>query len=313
MTTAQDILDSSRGLIDELNVGGVKIPSTDTDMQALEYNGLSYLNQALREIYKESKSFESFEVSNKRVPNLLGDLSQFNKVDFIGTDQVYPENGNGVVGAKAYYVEPDSDYTFYIEEFNGSAWVVLSTLTAVVTAPTRLSGLVTPSDDSYPIQMRMSGTTFYRHENRCLYSYPFKSDAVPEYRPWIPVTMPSDFGELDEIIDEHPTRQYTQDGNYKWEGFDKLYINFYYEGTLRIIYNPTPVKIVLATDTVILPNPIALEFCNNFVAARMATTENPQLVNYFEQKANELMFKSNKTGPASEEAITDVYFGGYYG
>jgi len=313
MTIAQDILDSSRGLIDELNVGGVKIPSTDSDMQALEYNGISYINQALREVYRESKSFQTLEVSNKRIPNLLGDLGQFNKIDFIGTDQVYPENGLGVVGAKAYYVEPDADYTIYIEEFNGSAWVILTTLTAVTSVPVRLKGLITPSDDSYPIQMRMSGTTFYRHENRCLYSYPFKSDAIPEYRPWIPITMPSDFGELDEIIDEHPVRQYSQDGNYKWEGFDKLYINYFYEGTLRVIYNPTPTIVTLGTDTVILPNPIALEFCNNFVAARMATTENPQLVNYFEQKANELMFKANKTGPSSEEAITDVYFGGNYG
>jgi len=313
MTIAQDILDSAKGLIDELNVGGVKIPSTDSDMQALEYNGISYINQALREVYRESKSFNTLEVSNKRIPNLLGDLGQFNKVDYIGVDQVYPPTGLGVVGAKAYYVEPDSDYTIYIEEYSGGVWSILETITGVTTVPVRLKGLITPTDSNNPIQMRMSGTTFYRHENRCLYSYPFKADSIPEFRPWIPVTMPDDFGELDEIIDEHPVRQYNQDGNYKWEGFNKLYINFFYEGTLRVIYNPTPTVVTAGTDVITLPNPIALEFCNNFVAARMATTENPQLVNYFEEKANELMFKSSRTGPASEESITDVYFGGHYG
>jgi hypothetical protein len=161
--------------------------------------------------------------------------------------------------------------------------------------------------------MRFSGTTFYRHQNRCLFSYPFKTGSIPEYRPWIPKTMPDDFGELDKVIDEHPTRQYSIDSQYKWEEFDTLYINYFYEGTLRVLYNPKPPTVTLATDTVTLPNPISQEFVNNFVAARMATTENPQLVNYFEEKANELIFKSTRSGPASEEKISDVYFGGNYG
>lgn len=313
MTIAQDLLYNARSLIDEYNTGGVVNPSSDSDMKELELNGIRYVNMALREVYKKSNEYKTIEISHKRMPNLLGDLSQFNKVDFIGVDQSYPISGAGVVGATAYYVEPDSDYTIYIEEFNGTVWNILETLTGVTDVPVRLKGLIIPTDKSYPIQMRMSGTTFYRHQNRCLFSYPFKASAIPEFRPWIPTELPDDFGELVEIFDEHPERQLTKDGNYKLEGRKTLYFNYFYDGTLRVIYYPIPVEVTVGTDEVFLPNPMALEFVNNFVAARMATIENPSLVNYYESKANELMFELTKKGPASEETITDVYFGGNYG
>ncbi len=310
MTVAQDILNSARALIDEYNVGGVVISSDDSDMKALELNGMQFINSALREVYKESKSYKSFEISNKRISNLLGDLSQFNKVDYIGVDRSYPESGNGAVGAKAYYFEVDSDATVYIEEYSGT-WDTLETINVVTDVPSRQKGYITPTNSAYPIRMRFSGSTFYRHQNRCLFSYNFKN--IPDYRAWIPVDMPDDFGEVDKIIEERPERQYLIDSNYKWEGYDRLYINYFYDGTSRVIYSVIHPIVTASTDTIILPNPTALEFVNNFVAARMATTENPDLVNFFEGKANELMFKSTKSGPASEESITDVYFGGAYG
>ena len=72
-------------------------------------------------------------------------------------------------------------------------------------------------------------------------------------------------------------------------------------------------EITALTDTVILPNPIAREFVTNFIAARIAMKFNPKLTNFYEEKANELLFKAQDKGPASEESITDVYFGGNYG
>lgn len=309
----QDILYNARALIDEYNTGGVINPSSDSDMKELEANGIVFVNMALREAYKKDEYYNTFEVSHNRMPNLLGDLSQFNKVDFIGEDQVYPVTGAGVVGAKAYYVEPDSDYTIYIEEFNGVSWDTLDTITGTTDVPVRLKGLITATDPSYPIQMRMSGTTFYRHQNRCLFSYPYKAIGIPEFRPWIPIELPDDFAELVEIIDEHPVRQRAKDGNYKQEGRKTFYINYFYEGTLRFIYYPFPTQVTDVTDEVYLNNPQAVEFVNNFVAARMATIENPSLVNFYEAKANELMFELTKGGPASEETITDVYWGNNYG
>lgn len=309
----QDILYNARALIDEYNTGGVINPSSDSDMKELETNGIVFVNMGLREAYKKDDYYKTMEVSHKRMPNLLGDMSQFNKVDFIGIDQVYPDTMAGVVGAKAYYVEPDSDYTIYIQEYDGATWNTIDTITGTTDAPVRLKGSITPTDDSYPIQMVMSGTTFYRHQNRCLFSYPYKDNAIPEFRPWIPIELPEDFAELVEIIDEYPEREQNKDGNYKQEGRKTFYINYFYEGTLRFIYHPFPQEVTTVNDVVYLNNPQAVEFVNNFVAARMATIENPSLVNFYESKANEIMFELTKSGPASEETITDVYWGNNYG
>lgn len=310
--TAQSVLYDARALINQLNRNGTVISSDNNDMKTLETDGIRYINMGSREVFRESKYTKSFEVSRKLIPNLLGTFSNFEKVDFIGSDQSYPENG--VEGAKAYYFEVDSDATIYIEEYNGVSWVALETISITTDVPVRKKGLITASDSSYPIRIRFSGTTFYRHQNRCLYSYPFKDvDSVPEYRPWVPIELPVDFAEIDEIITEYPVRQYSQDSFYKMEGFNTLYVNFYYEGNFRIIYYVQVTEVTTGTDLVYLPNQIAVEFLNNFVAARLANRYNPDLVNYFEGKANELMFKATQKGPSSEEKITDVYFGGVYG
>jgi hypothetical protein len=48
----QDILYDARALIDEYNVGGVIISPDETDMKALEQNGIRFINMALREVFK---------------------------------------------------------------------------------------------------------------------------------------------------------------------------------------------------------------------------------------------------------------------
>jgi len=193
----QDILNSARALIDEYNVGGVVISSDDSDMKALELNGIQYINSGLSEVYKVAQNVLEYSIDN--------------------------------TGAT--------------------------------------------SDDIY--------TTF---------------------------TLPSDFGSIDEIIN----LTLGQVLKYRLMGYNKMYVENSYLGVATVFYNAIPIIVTAATDTVILSNPMALEFINNFVAARMATTENPQLVNYFEEKANELLFKSETLSPAEEEDIVDVY-NDYYG
>ncbi len=307
----QDVIKDARALIGEYSNNGTVI-SSDTDyMKTIETDGTRFINMGLREVFKDSSYLKSFEISNNRIPNLLGDLSQFNKVDFTGVDKSYPENSVGVVGAKAYYFEVDSDATVYIEEYDGSVWNVLETINIVTDIPSRNKGPITPTNNDYPIRIRFSGTTFYRHQNRCLFPYSFKN--IPDYRPWIPVELPEDFGEIDEVVCEKPERQYGQDPNFKQEGFGELYINYFFDGNLRVIYSPQVTELQTLDDSVVLPNPIAREFLNNFVAARLCNKFNPILTNYFEDKSNELLFKAQSKGPASEESITDVYFGGGYG
>ena len=89
---AQDLINDARACIGEYNVGGVPISSDTEYMKTLQTDGIRFVNQGLREVYKDAKYYKSFEISNKRIKNLLGDLSQFGKVDFTGEDKVYPEN-----------------------------------------------------------------------------------------------------------------------------------------------------------------------------------------------------------------------------
>lgn len=310
---AQEYIYDARALIDDYNTGGVINSNTDPDMQEMTLNLLRFLNMGVGEIYNNSNSFDEFKIVNKRVPNLLGELNQFNVEDFIGVNQVYPNHTNGVVGAKAYFFTLDSDATVLIQEFDGSTWNTIDTLNIVTTEETDYSGLITPTDSNYPIQLVFSGTTHYRHLNRCLYSYPFKEENIPPFRAWKPYEMPDDFGELDKVVKEYPQRQWSQDGAFKWEGRKTILINYFYEGTISVIYKPIPVVLTDVTEEVKIYNPTAQQFLRFFMAAKLATTENPDLVNFFEQKANEMKFEALRGQPATEESITDVYFGGSYG
>lgn len=309
---AQEYLYDARALIDDFNTGGTINSATDPDMQELTLNGLRFLNMGVGEIYEDSRSFKEVSIVNKIIPNLLGDLNQFDIVDFIGEDQPYPINGNGVVGAKSYFFTLDCDATVLIQEYNGT-WNTLETLNLTPTEETDYKGTITPTDSSYPIQLVFSGTTHYRHFNRCLYSYPFKADKIPDFKPWVEYEMPDDFGELDKIVKQYPQRQYASDADYKWEGRKTLVVNYFFEGTLKVIYKPIPVTISDINDEVEVYNPTAQQFLRFFVAAKLATTENPDLVNFFEGKANEMKFEALKGQPASEEKITDVFLGGMYG
>jgi len=308
--TAQELMYDIRALFDEYNEDGVVI--SPEDVATLQANGLRVLSMTIQEIFAESKEFKEVNFLNDRVPNLLGDLSQFNIEQFIGEDQHYPNNSYGVVGAKAYFFTLDDDATVLIREYNGTSWNVLKTLNLTPTTKTDYKGLITPTDPSYPIELVFSGSTFYRHQNRCLFSYPFKADAIPDYIPWFRYEMPDDFGELDQVIAEYPERQYSEQPNYKWEGFKTLVVNYFYDGSIKVIYKPRPPRVETLDQEINIANPIALEFVKYATAAKLALTEDSDMVNFLEGKANELKFEAFKNQPASEEDIIDVYSKGWY-
>ena len=299
---AQEYIYDARALIDDYNTGGTINSATDPDMQELTTNALRFLNMAVGEIYEDSRHFNEYSIVNKFVRNLLG--SQFNIIDFIGDEQYYPENG--VVGAKSYFFTLDSDAVVEIQEYNG-AWNTIETLNLTVDEETDFKGTITPTDTSYPIRIVFGGSTHYRHLNRCLYDYPFKSTKIPSYKAWVEYEMPDNFGELDKIINQYPERQYSQDAFYKWEGRKTLMVNYFYEGTIKVIYRPIPSTVTTVDDEIEVYNTHAQQFIRFFVAAKLATTENPDLVNFFEGKANEMKFEAIKKQPSSEEKITNIY------
>jgi len=313
MPTAQQLIYDARALIDEYVEEGVVI--APEDVATIEANGLRFLNMGLQEAYTEAREYAEFEILNKKIPNLLG--SQFNIEEFIGEDQHYPQTGEGSVGAKSYFFTLDSDAIVYIREYDGATWNIIDTLTLTPTEETDYKGAITPTDPSYPIELVFSGTTYYRHLNRCLYSYPFKSDAIPDYKAWRRYDMPSNYGQLDKIVAEFTYKEYVIDNVYKWEGFNTLAVDYDYDGKLKVIYKPIPEEITDLSETVEVNNTKALQFIVFFIAAKLATTENTDLVSFYEQKANEMRAEAFKGQPAGEQPINDVYFSSdsvnYYG
>lgn len=306
--TVRELLYDIRSLIDEYNIDGNVI--SETEVSTIETNSIRFINQALREAYKLTRVFKTDEIINKPVPNLIG--NQYNVVQFIGTDQQYPVNG--VKGAKAYYFVADGNFTAFIEEYDGSTWNTLETISDSITKPTVYKGLITASDSEYPIRLVMSGSNYYEHKNRALYRYPFTLETIPSYEKYIVIELPEDYGELQEVNTDDNVSLYN-DPIYRQEGFDEFYLLRDFEGKITIRYIPMPTTVTSTSDTVTINNPLIQEFVIAHAAAKVATTENPELVNYYEEKSKELEFKASKGQPVIETETVDVYgvTGGFNG
>lgn len=122
---------------------------------------------------------------------------------------------------------------------------------------------------------------------------------------WIPYELPSDFGDLDKIVLDDD--KYQVDAIIQLEGYNTIYVAWWYEGTFRVVYKPKPTRPTSLTDVLPINNPLAEQFMVYYVAAKIAITDLPDQANYFEQKANELLFKASRPQPARENRIVDVY------
>lgn len=289
-TTVKKILLDVRALLDELSKKGTLLP--DASVIDLQLQGIRFVDLAQKELYRIGNVFKKFEITRKPAVNLLGANHQL--IEFIGVDQTY---GNHV--AKAYYFEADDDGTVYVEELDGT---ILETITTTEGMKS-YKGLINSNN---PVRLRFSGTTFYRHQNRALYEAPFKLSQIPDFKPWIAIDMPADFRQVDSVIEEYPVRQYSLSSTYKWEGLSRLVVNYYYEGTIRVIYHPVPVTIT-SVDDVLEVDDITANAIVYYVAAKIAPHEMAELTNFFEQKYNELKYEVMRGQPSLEASITDVY------
>lgn len=302
-TTVQEIFEITMDLMDERLDSGV-IDATDTALYRVKTPGI--LNVLQAELLKQGEIYSTFSISNKPIENELGFRAEFNVVNFQGTDQVY--NSNSAV--QAYYFEVDDTATVYIEDFT-STWNTLATISATSTNGfTAYKGVVTPTVGAVKSRIRFSGTYYYRHVNRALFNVPFASSAkVPDYRPWVKKVMPSDFKSVDEIISEFYERNYTKDASYKWEGRNQLYIDYYYDGNIRITYKPIPIILTSTTDNVQVDDVTARTIVPYGLAAHLLLTENTTSASFFQQRYEELKILGTRQQPASAEQIADLYGG----
>lgn len=298
--TANEILIKTLDLIDERNPSGI---INESETAEYRVKAPSILTMGQSELIKVGELYATHEISCKPIPNLLGLMSGFDITEFTGEELTYTAQGS----VKAYYFEVDNDCTVYIEDYDG-AWNTLATVTVEnITAFTGFKGVVTPTLNATQSRLRFTGTYYYKTINRALYGVPVSPQRIPDYRPWVKYTMPEDFNSIKDIIKEFPTRQYAKDSTYKWEGRRDLYVNYYYEGNIRIVYRPTPIPITDLAQTLQIDDVTATTILPYFLAAHLMIDENSEIASYFNGRFMELKAMATLPKPVSEQAIINVY------
>ena len=108
------------------------------------------------------------------------------------------------------------------------------------------------------------------------------------------------------VVEEFPSRQYSQAANYKLENYRDFYYNFYYEGLIRITYKPIPADITSLDDDLQIDTAFAQTIIYD-VVAKLGFYENPDIVNWAEGRRMENKAEAKNDEPTSADIIIDYY------
>lgn len=302
MYTAQQIFDMAMDFMDKRSVTGV-IDQTKT--KRYQVRTPSILTAWQNEISKNGDLYSTYEISNKPATNLFGYTNGMDYIRYEGKEFTKEVLGS----AKYYYLESDGEGTIYIEDFNGS-WNTLATINvpSSVTSFTAYKGIVTPSSGATKSRIRLTGSYSYLITNYAMFDIPVNPNKMFDFRPWIEKQMPDDFKSVDQIINEYPDRQYSKDTTFKWEGKRDLYVNYFYEGNIRIVYKPVPIKITALTQTLQVDDITATNGAY-YLAAHLLLVEDPASASFFNERFMELKIEGQKKAPVVIDSIVDVYEG----
>jgi hypothetical protein len=304
-TTAEQVFVQAMALADEMTDVINTLNASDTASYRARTPGILTVLQS--ELVKIGEYYKSFEFSNKPIHPLAGESSGFDYLTFDGTDIIKDSDG----AAYAYSFEVDGESTVYVEDYNG-VWNVLTTVSA--TDPTTrqftaYKGVVTPTAGATRSRLRFSGTYEYTITNYALFGIPMKLARVPSYAPFFKVSMPSDFKSIEQVINEYPVKQYGKDITYKFENSKDLYIDYFYEGVVRINYRPIPDAITAMTDVIVLDDVTARTLLPYGLAADLFKEENTIVSKFCRDRYMELKATQGIRHPSQEQQIVDVYGG----
>jgi len=313
--TGTEIFNSAIAILDELSDTGTIV---DSQIKEYKYRAPYLLDLWQHEMAKSGDLFKTFELSCFRKNNLLGDTGQLSKiVENNAQTQDYT-----ATGAYCFFIEVDGNSTLTFTEngsalsgvysFNGGAETPFTgnfsvTVPAGTTSFLPIRGILTASGGT--IKMSVSGSYYFRHNNRALSPYKFATAAkVPDFRPWVKVTMPTDFKNRTQIISEYPSWQYQEgSSSIKWEGSNEMYVMFSYEGLIRIKYVPVPTKITALTQTLEIDD-IAATSGAYYLAEHFAMADqNDSLAARCKEKFRELKIDSMIKQPLQPAEIKDIY------
>jgi hypothetical protein len=301
--TAQDVLNIVYALGDELDENGLPDDTTD-----LEVRTPGILTALQAELIRSGDLYSTYEIACKPATNLLGYAAGHDFVEVPTSAGVYEETREGSGGAKAYYFEVSDNATVYVEDYTGT-W---NTLATVVCAPTlsgytAYKGIVTPTAGATKSRLRFTGSYRFIFTNYALFKEAFAAVGdIPIYRPWYKVEMPTDFKSVDSIVEEYPDMQYNKSSAYKWEGFKDLYVNYYYEGNIRIKYRPVPSVITALTDTMQLDDVTCRSVLPWGLSMELYKTDEVKF-KYFQSRYREMKSLSMIKQPVTEQQIINLY------
>lgn len=308
-TTALQVLEWCLAAADELDDTTGSLNASDTDGYKYRTPGILTILEA--ELIKSGDLFSTHEIANKPAINMLGYTSGMDYVELPDSNGNYEISKEAAGSVQAYYFEVSDDAIVYIEDYT-SAWNTLKTVTCTPTAGgfTAYYGVVTPTSGATKSRIRFTGTYRFVFTNYAMFKEAYASDSdVPVYRPWVEKEMPSDFKSIDQIVEEYPAGMYSKSSAFKWEGKNKLYINYFYEGNIRIVYRPVPSVVAAIGDTLQLDDVTCRTVLVYGLGAELFKEEGKEnnVYSHFLNRYRELKAFSLIKPPAAEQVITDFY------
>lgn len=225
-------------LMAEYSIDGTLIPDGENADYLNRMNRFADIAQ--KEISQVKKIHAVHTISQNPIKSQFGLLQGFDIEQHLSQDIIYQ-----TVGSKSFYFEVDGVATVYLEENNAGAWQQLKKIDNTTKGKfTAYKGNVSLTSASNHVRIRFSGNYVYNIRNRALFEYTFPTDAdVPNYKPYIPYQMPTDFMELNNVIHHQDNRQYRDMIDYKWEGKRTFVVNYYLKGSFDIHYYKYPTTI----------------------------------------------------------------------
>lgn len=288
-------------LMAEYSVDGVLTPDGDNADYLNRMN--RFADVAQKEIAQVKKIHAVYSISNNPIKPQQGLLSGFDlKQHLPGTDII-----DTYTGSKAYYFEVDNVADVYIEENINGVWTNLVTINNTVKGQfTAYKGLISASNVANQIRLRFSGSYVYNLRNKALFEYSFPTaNDVPIYRPYVKYDMPSDFMELNKVIQQTDPRSYKEMIAYHWEGKRTFVLNYYELGSFDVHYYKYPTTITSTTaDTYEFEvDTEAQEAIPFFLASKTIFDENQTLAI---QLLNEYQVKLSRLYTADDFGITTI-------
>lgn len=302
--TIEQLFTRACSLVDSLKNDGTVDAGTTADYKA---RTLTLVDMAQKELLQNSDYTKIYEFNRFPVRNMLGNgftIKEY-KTD---TDLIY-DSAEG--GAKAYCFESDSgNGTAYIEDYT-TGWNTLATvaLNNAGTGFKQYKGSLTPTSGATKTRIRFTGTYYYNTVNVALFNYAFEVGKIPDYMPWVKYQLPTDVKSLKEVVAESQNEYYPEPA-YKTE-FDgnkiNLYVQFGYQGKIRVEYKPVPSAPSALTDTILVDDMTA-QVISYFLAMNfVATEQNEYLTGLFRNKYEQLKIECMRRQPNGFNKIKNVY------